>query len=253
MFLASLIGDSPSSKRQEENRVSLALKAALSPVSVWLDMVLMATIVKRRRKKESAFLLPLRKKKGKNGRVMKVCVFCGSSLGDDPSFSKAAKELGEFLAKRGDTLVYGGSRKGLMGVLSDAAFQAGGEVIAVEPRFFLDSGAVTDSITALIMTETMSERKQKMIDLADCFIALPGGIGTLDEISEAMTDIGLGQAKGGVILFSVNGFYDPVCDLLASFREHGFIKPDWTGAPYACSDLAGVESALNEIEGKRHA
>ena len=184
---------------------------------------------------------------------MKVCVFCGSSLGDDPSFSKAAKELGELLAKRGDTLVYGGSRRGLMGVLSDAAFGAGGEVIAVQPRFFLEAGAVTDSITTLIPTETMSERKQKMIDLADCFIALPGGIGTLDEISEVMTDIGLGQARGGIVLFNVNGFYGPVCDLLASFRNHDFIKPDWAGAPYVCSDLAGVESALNQIEGKKHA
>ena len=94
---------------------------------------------------------------------MKVCVFCGSSLGGDPSFSSSAGALGKLLAERGDSLVYGGSKKGLMGVVSDTCFRNGGEVIGIEPRFFLKAGAVTDSITTLIPTDTMSERKQKMI------------------------------------------------------------------------------------------
>ncbi len=184
---------------------------------------------------------------------MKVCVFCGSSLGGDPSFGKAAEALGKALAKRGDSLVYGGSRKGLMGLVSDACFQNGGEVIGVEPRFFLEAGAVTDSITTLIPTETMSERKQKMIDMSDCFLALPGGIGTLDEISDVMTDLGLGQKQGEIILFNVNHFYDSLLELLHSYLSHGFLKENWKGWPIVCSSIEEVEKALDEIKGATHA
>lgn len=184
---------------------------------------------------------------------MKVCVFCGSSFGGDPSFSKAAESLGKALAKRGDSLVYGGSRRGLMGVVSDSCFQNGGEVIAVQPRFFLEAGAVTDSVTTLIPTNTMSERKQKMIDISDCFIALPGGIGTLDEVSEVMTDLGLGQIKGKIILFNVNHFYDSLVELLRSYLSHGFLKDNWQGWPIVCSSIEEVEKALDEIKGATHA
>ncbi len=184
---------------------------------------------------------------------MKICVFCGSNLGGDPSFSKAAKELGELIARRGDTLIYGGSRKGLMGVLSDACFQHGGEVIAVEPRFFINAGAVTDSITTLIETDTMSERKQRMIELADAYVALPGGIGTLDEISDVLTDIGLGQARGKLILFNVNGFYRPLDEILRSYVKHGFLTAEWAGWPYICSGIDDVEHALDFIKGDANA
>ncbi len=161
--------------------------------------------------------------------------------------------MGKALAKRGDSLVYGGSRKGLMGVVSDSCFENGGEVIAIEPRFFLEAGAVTDSITTLIPTDTMSERKQKMIDISDCFLALPGGIGTLDEVSEVMTDLGLGQAKGKIILFNVNHFYDSLVDLLHSYLSHGFLKDDWQGWPIVCEGIEKVEKALDEIKGATHA
>ena len=184
---------------------------------------------------------------------MKVCVFCGSSLGKNPNFAKAAEELGKALAKRGDVLVYGGSRKGLMGVVSDACFSSGGEVIAVQPRFFLEQGAVTDSITSLIPTDTMSERKQKMMDLSDCFLALPGGIGTLDEISEVATEIGLGQVKGKLILLNVDHFYDSLVALLSSYKEAGFLKKDWVGWPIVCENVAEVERALDSLKEQEHA
>ncbi len=186
---------------------------------------------------------------GKNHGRMKVCVFCGSSLGNNPRFASIAEELGALLAKRGDTLVYGGSRKGLMGKVSDACFSNGGKVIAIEPKFFLEQGAVTDSITELIPTETMSERKQKMIDISDCFIALPGGIGTLDEISEVMTDLGLGQAKGKLILIDVDGFYGPIVELLNGYISSGFIHEGWAGYPIVCKTLGEVETALKKIGG----
>lgn len=136
-----------------------------------------------------------------------------------------------------------------MGKVSDACFSNGGKVIAIEPKFFLEQGAVTDSITELIPTETMSERKQKMIDISDCFIALPGGIGTLDEISEVMTDLGLGQAKGKLILIDVDGFYGPIVELLNGYISSGFIHEGWAGYPIVCKALGEVETALKEIGG----
>lgn len=190
---------------------------------------------------------------GKNHGRMKVCVFCGSSLGSNPRFASFAEDLGALLAKDGHTLVYGGSRKGLMGKVSDACYSSGGKVIAIEPKFFLEQGAVTDSITELIPTETMSERKQKMIDISDCFIALPGGIGTLDEISEVMTDIGLGQARGKLILIDIDGFYAPIVELLSGYIASGFIHEGWSGYPLICRSLEEVRAALSEIGGKDNA
>lgn len=184
---------------------------------------------------------------------MKVCVFCGSSLGNNPRFASFSEDLGKLLANKGHTLVYGGSRKGLMGKVSDACFASGGKVIAIEPRFFLEQGAVTDSVTELIPTDTMSERKQKMIDISDCFIALPGGIGTLDEISEVMTDLGLGQAKGKLILINIDGFYNPIIELLNGYIASGFIHEGWAGYPLVCDSLEEVAMALEEIGGSVNA
>ena len=150
-------------------------------------------------------------------------------------------------------MVYGGSAKGLMGKLSEAAYKSGGEVIAVEPRFFLEQGATTEFVSSLIETETMSERKQTMIDISDCFIALPGGIGTLDEISEVLTDIGLGKAKGKLILFNVNHFYDSLIALLAQYRGASFIKEGWRGEPVTCSSIEEIEKALEQMEGEKDA
>lgn len=189
----------------------------------------------------------------KNHGRMKVCVFCGSSLGNNPRFASFSEDLGKLLANKGHTLVYGGSRKGLMGKVSDACFASGGKVIAIEPRFFLEQGAVTDSITELIPTDTMSERKQKMIDISDCFIALPGGIGTLDEISEVMTDLGLGQAKGKLILINIDGFYNPIIELLNGYIASGFIHEGWAGYPLVRDSLEEVATALEEIGGSVNA
>ena len=110
---------------------------------------------------------------------MNIVVYCGSGSGDDPRFTEAACELGTWIAEAGHSLVYGGSSIGLMGEVSRAALDAGGAVIGVEPRFFIEMGVEQHNLTELIVVETMSERKAKMIELGDAFVALPGGMGTL--------------------------------------------------------------------------
>lgn len=184
---------------------------------------------------------------------MRICVFCGSSLGKDPAYEKQAGDLGRLFAKLGIGLVYGGSEKGLMGKVSGACFDEGGEVIAIEPSFFLDLGATTEKITRLIPTSTMSERKQKMMELSDSFLALPGGIGTLDEISDVATCIGLGQTKGKLILFNVNHFYDPFLKLIQGYADEGFLAPEWKGYPIVCETLEEVEKALVTLKEETHA
>ncbi len=179
---------------------------------------------------------------------MKVCVFCGSNYGNDPAFRENAEGLGELLAKKGHSLVYGGSDRGLMGTVSTSCFKSGGEVIAVEPTFFLGWGATTDCVTQTIPTVTMNERKQKMMEISDVFLALPGGIGTLDEISDVMTDIGLGQVEGKLILFNINHFYEPILELLKIYNDQGFLKEDWSGYPLVADSLKEVEEALDEFE-----
>ena len=115
---------------------------------------------------------------------MNITVYCGSNFGDDPLFEKAARELGAWIAREGHALVYGGSSVGLMGAVSRAAIEGGAPVIGVEPAFFIEAGVAQHDLTELIVCDTMGERKAKMIELGEMFVALPGGVGTLEEISE---------------------------------------------------------------------
>ena len=156
---------------------------------------------------------------------MNITVYCGSGKGDDPAFTQAARELGEWIAASGNALVYGGSAIGLMGVLSDTVLAGGGEVTGVEPRFFLDSGIEHHELTHLIPVDTMSERKAAMIELGDAFIALPGGVGTLEEITEIMSRIRLRLTAAPCILLNVNGFYDELEAFLGKLLSKGFVNP----------------------------
>ena len=122
---------------------------------------------------------------------MNITVYCGSNFGDNPHFEEAAHDLGAWIARAGHTLVYGGSSVGLMGAVSRAAIEGGAPVIGVEPEFFIEAGVAQHDLTELIVVETMGERKSKMIELGDAFVALPGGVGTLEEISEIFTRVRL--------------------------------------------------------------
>lgn len=154
---------------------------------------------------------------------MNIAVYCASTPGDDPCFREAAVELGRWIGEGGNTLVYGGSSVGIMGVIAREVMASGGCALGVEPQFFIDAGVAQEELTELIVVETMAERKAKMIELADAFVALPGGIGTLEEITEIMSCVRLGLDVAECYLLNIDVFYDPLVRLLESMVAHGFL------------------------------
>ncbi|MCL4162811.1 UNVERIFIED_CONTAM: hypothetical protein GTU68_045933 [Idotea baltica] len=152
-----------------------------------------------------------------------VCVFCGSNVGINPIFKCAAQELGEILAEENIRLVYGGGSIGLMGVLADAVLGNGGEVVGIIPQFLYDKEVGHDGNTELIIVNSMHERKQKMAELSDGFIAMPGGIGTMEELFEIFTWSQLDLIKKPVSLYNVNHFYDELLLFFNKMVEEGFI------------------------------
>jgi len=156
--------------------------------------------------------------------LARVCVFCGSSKGTDPAYEAAAVAVGKELARRDLTLVYGGGAVGLMGVVADAALAGGGAVTGVIPGFLQRREIVHTGVSDLRVVESMHERKALMADLADAFIVLPGGIGTFEEMFEAMTWTQLGLQDKPIALLDVAGFWAPVLDLLGRAVDEGFLK-----------------------------
>jgi uncharacterized protein (TIGR00730 family) len=154
-----------------------------------------------------------------------IAVYCASSTGTDPAHAAAARALGGLLARRGITLVYGGGNVGLMGAVADGALAEGGRVIGVIPRAMLEAERGHRGVTELKIVETMHQRKALMVDLADGFIALPGGYGTLDELFETVTWGQLGLHKKPVGLLDVGGFWRPLAGFLDSVVAAGFILP----------------------------
>lgn len=157
---------------------------------------------------------------------MNITVYLGSAEGNNAVYKNAAAELGAWIGGAGHRLIYGGSRVGLMGILATAALGAGGEVIGVEPQFFIDAGVEQIDLTELIVVRTMSERKAKMIELGEAFIAFPGGVGTLEEISEIMSKVRLGHLDRPCILYNLGGFYDPLKEMLVRMCDSGFLPAE---------------------------
>jgi uncharacterized protein (TIGR00730 family) len=155
-----------------------------------------------------------------------LCVFCGSSSGYHPVYEKAAYELGKRFAEENLTLVYGGGGVGLMGVLANAVLEHGGKVIGIIPRFLYDLEVGLDSVTQLLIVDSMHERKQKMAELANGFIAMPGGIGTLEELFEIFTWAQLALIRKPVAILDINGFYDDLIRHLQRMVKEGFLKSD---------------------------
>jgi uncharacterized protein (TIGR00730 family) len=154
---------------------------------------------------------------------VRVCVYCGSSAGDDPRFVAAARAFGAALARAGMGVVYGGGRVGLMGAVADAALEAGGEVIGIIPRF-LEEREVAHSGVDLRVVASMHERKQMMADLADAFVALPGGFGTFEEFFEIVTWVQLRLIDAPCIVANVDGYFDPLVALIDGANAKGFIS-----------------------------
>jgi len=156
--------------------------------------------------------------------MRRLCVFCGSSSGHDPAYGALAVQLGHALARRGIGLVYGGGRIGLMGVLADATLAAGGEAIGVIPKALMDRERGHRGLTELRVVDSMHERKALMVELADGFVALPGGIGTLDELFEVWTWAQLGIHRKPFGLIDVGGFFAPLVGFLDQVVAKGFLS-----------------------------
>ncbi|MFR0674284.1 TIGR00730 family Rossman fold protein [Enterobacterales bacterium AW_CKDN230030176-1A_HGKHYDSX7] len=154
-----------------------------------------------------------------------VCVFCGASTGANPLYREAAVALGRTLAERGTTLVYGGGAVGLMGIVADAALAAGGEVIGIIPQSLKDAEIGHTGLTRLEVVDGMHARKARMAELSDAFIALPGGLGTLEELFEVWTWGQLGYHAKPLGLLDVNGFYEKLGSFLDHIVDEGFVRP----------------------------
>jgi uncharacterized protein (TIGR00730 family) len=180
--------------------------------------------------------------------LRRVCLYAGSSAGVDPLYAEGAAELARLLAERGIGIAYGGAAVGLMGVLADTALQAGGEVIGVLPRALQDREIGHRGLTRLEIVETMHERKARMAELADAFIALPGGLGTLEEVVEAATWTMLGIHRKPIGLLSVAGYYAPLEELLDHAHEQGFLRPEHRDLVLSDGDPAALLGRLEAWE-----
>ena len=169
-----------------------------------------------------------------------VCVFCGSRAGTRPAYLEAARAVGEALAARDLGLVYGGSRVGLMGAVADAALAAGGEVVGVIPEFLRAKEIAHGGLTRLHVVGSMHERKALMADLADAFVALPGGYGTLEELLEILTLAQLGLHRKPVALLNVEGYYDPLLALFDQAMREGFLSPALRGLILEATEPAAL-------------
>ena len=175
---------------------------------------------------------------------MNVTVYLGANYGTDPALQTTVAELGQWIGKSGHTLVYGGSASGLMGVLARSVMAAGGPVIGVEPQFFIDEGYELDGLTQLIVTQDMTERKAKMIELGDAFIAFPGGTGTLEEITEVMSKVSLKHLDAPCILYNLDGYYDSLRTLLDHMVEKGLSTPERQAGIRFARDLGEIREIL---------
>lgn len=154
-----------------------------------------------------------------------VCVFCGANLGNRPEYAALARRVGAALAKRGLALVYGGGRVGLMGVLADAALEAGGRVIGVIPQMLIEREAGHTGLSELHVVTTMAERKLRMGEMSEAFLALPGGIGTMDELFEVWTWTQLGLHQKPCGLLDYDGYYSGLLEFISQAEREGFLRP----------------------------
>ena len=175
---------------------------------------------------------------------MNITVYLGANEGNDPELKKAVQELGTWIGVSGNSLVYGGSKSGLMGAIADSVLAAGGEATGVEPEFFIRDEFQHDGLTKLIVTKDMSERKNKMIELGDAFIAFPGGTGTLEEITEVMSKVSLKHLNAPCILYNLNGYYNDLKALLTHMIEMGLSTKARQEGIYFAENLEDIKKIL---------
>jgi uncharacterized protein (TIGR00730 family) len=179
--------------------------------------------------------------------IRSVCVYCGSSPGRDEIYVKAGHLLGRSIAKSGLRLIYGGGTKGIMGAVSEGALRAGGKVTGIIPRFLINKEATETALNRLdelLITENMHERKHRMFEKSDAFVALPGGIGTVEEIVEIMTWAQLGHHRKPIVFGNVDGFWNPMLALLDHMASAGFIHTAHKVKPLVVDDPEAIVAAI---------
>lgn len=180
---------------------------------------------------------------------MNITVFLGSSAGNSPVYEKAAEELGAWIAEQGNVLVYGGASVGLMGKLADATLSHHGKVIGIMPAFMIDNHKNHPSLTEFHVTEDMSERKKMLLEEGDAFIAMPGGPGTLEEISDAISSVRLQLFDKPCLLYNLNHYYDPLREMFEKMKKAGFVQPEELREVYFPENLKEISACLKD----RHA
>lgn len=175
---------------------------------------------------------------------MNITVYLGAHEGNDPSYKKAVEELGAWIADSGNRLVYGGSNEGLMANIADAVLSHGGKVTGIEAQMFADRGVAHAGLTELVIVPDITERRTRMIELGDAFIAFPGGTGTLEEISEVVSKICLGQLSQPCVFYNLNGFYNDMRAFLQRMVDAGFSTAEWQQGIYFASNLAEIERII---------
>jgi uncharacterized protein (TIGR00730 family) len=185
--------------------------------------------------------------------IRSICVYCGSSPGNDPIFVDVAREFGQILAQNGITLVYGGGSRGLMGALALSVHEHGGRVVGIIPDFLKARERMFTGAQEIVVTHDMHERKRMMFERADAFVALPGGIGTLEELVEQLTWSQLGRHRKPILVANINGFWEPLIELLEHMKRSGFIHSDLM-FDYAVVDqvediVPTIQSAAARVEG----
>jgi len=176
--------------------------------------------------------------------IQSVCVFCGSAPGARPSYSRAAEEMGVALARAGLTLVYGGGKLGLMGIVADAVLAAGGRVVGVIPRMLIERECAHPKLTTQHVVDTMHERKTLMADMSDAFVGLPGGMGTFDELVEIVTWAQLGLHAKPVVLANIEGYYEPMYAMLDHAVQEKFVTAESRARWRNADSVTGVMQIL---------
>ncbi|ESW83074.1 MULTISPECIES: TIGR00730 family Rossman fold protein [unclassified Mesorhizobium] len=179
--------------------------------------------------------------------IRSVCVYCGSSPGRDETYIKAGHLLGRSIAKSGLRLIYGGGTKGIMGAVAEGALKAGGKVTGIIPRFLINREATETALNRLdelVITDNMHQRKHRMFEKSDAFVALPGGIGTVEEIVEIMTWAQLGHHRKPIVFGNVGGFWDPMLALLDHMATEGFIHTAQRVKPLVVEDPEAIVAAI---------
>jgi uncharacterized protein (TIGR00730 family) len=180
-------------------------------------------------------------------KIQSVCVYCGSSPGKNPIYAESARKLGASIAAHGLRLTYGGGSKGIMGAVSNAVLENSGKVLGIIPRFLMNKEATTtdlSELSELIVTENMHERKHALFENADAFVALPGGIGTVEEIVEIMTWAQLGRHKKPMVFANIEGFWNPMIALIEHMRAEGFIHSGHLMQALVIDDVEAIVPAI---------